>query len=252
MIIGLLLFLSTDPATPLGDSLDQEWVHERRTAEEPLPKGARLVVVNPHGDIRIRGHEKGTVYWIANIQKRETNPAEATVTTRLEDGRYLIEVDFPAAKKDARKPPRRVDLTLVVPELVDLDATVDKGTIEVKGVHGHLRARAEIGDMTIKTKGSVDITHRQGSIDVTMLSRSWDKGSTIRTTHGTTRLFLDEESDGAVRIVTNGKITTDFTTHIDAKPKSKKKTASITLGEGGPAIEVTASMSNVEVISYYR
>jgi hypothetical protein len=250
-LIALILLLPAQAAT--APETNEEWIHQRTTGETVLPDGVSVVVINPFGDVRIRGNSSNVVFSIANIQKRKANTAEASVETRLENGKLFVEVEFPAKEEPEawKKRPRRVDLTLVIPEGVDLDTTVVNALTEIKGVNGNISARAERGNMTIKTKGTVDLTLRQGNIDLVMASRVWPGDSTINTVHGTTLLQIDERARGEIRIATRGKITTDFTTQIRSKSKSLKKAATMTLAKGGHTIEITSSMGNVEVRKYF-
>lgn len=249
-MIPYLLILSL--LGPFSGDASEQWHHRRETSEVPLEEGAALAVINPFGSIRVRGWEKQTVSIIANIQKRRVNPAEAAIETTREPGKLTLEAVFPGTERpEWAQKPRRIDLTVLVPEKVDLTAIVTDDLLEIKGTRGNLNITSGLGNIAIQTHGAVTIKSRQGRVEVLMLNPKPDAPSHIQTVHGTTSITLPTDARADVTVRTAGKITSDYSTRIATKPESREKQASIEIGGGGQNITIVSHRGAVEVLRRY-
>jgi len=249
-VIHLLLFLLV--SGPAVEDTTDQWVHTRETIDHALAKGEALVVANPFGSIRIRGWEGREVNIIANIQKRKVNPAEARIEATREDGKLMLEAVFPSEQKTAwAKKPRRIDLTLLVPEKAELTVRAGDDLVEIKGFKGNVDVENGLGDVWIKTYGAVTIKSRQGTVTVLMMSRQPKQESRIETVHGTATIYFQEKARADVRVETAGKLTTDYSAEVTTDDAKRKKKATIRVGKGGQAMTIVSNQGDIEILRRY-
>lgn len=224
------------------------WLHERRTVEMKSLDAQQVVVANPFGDVRVRGRESKALSLIANIQKRKANPAEAKIVREVKDGVLHIRVDFPSEDQAAwRKPPRRVDLTLVLPPTTPLSVNLERGYLEAKGLQGAFKARGTIGDMYVKTAGPVDLANRQGKITVVMKAKTPAGSSRVENVHGAISFHLHQDAGAEVAFRTRGKIITDFSLEIESERDKRLKRGRAVINGGGPLVTLISQGADVEI-----
>jgi hypothetical protein len=121
------LLISFLGAAAWGQPTSADWTIDNFRRTEPLAPAARLAVLNPYGDVRLRAADGGEVEVSAMIQRRASEPATAQVKIRRHRDRLIIEVVYPAA---SRSKLRRVDLAVFVPVGVPVAVRTRDGLIE--------------------------------------------------------------------------------------------------------------------------
>jgi hypothetical protein len=156
------------------------------------PGGSITVNGAPKGSITIEGWNKSEVEVTAEIELQA--PTEADLALLAKVNTFLFEDTFGRVniltvgmhdkdymKKAAKKFPKqllnlpwKIDYVVHVPALSDLQVTMGKGALKVKGVEGAMQLRAAETDAELEfTGGSVIGTFGAGSVNVRVNTRSW-------------------------------------------------------------------------------
>jgi hypothetical protein len=152
------------------------------------------IVVNgaPVGSVTVEGWNKNKVEVTAEIELQAPTEADlallAQVNTFLFESTYgnvsILTVgmhDKDYMKKSAKKFPKplltmpwKIDYVVHVPALSDLQVTVGKGALKVKGVEGAMQLRGAETDADLQfTGGAIVATFGTGTVNLWVNTRSW-------------------------------------------------------------------------------
>jgi hypothetical protein len=236
-------YLTTAPSVQVAaqPSPDLEnWKIEKIDETRALDGRTVVEISNPSGDVRCRAIEGDQVEVAAVVQHHSEDLVSARVTVESADDRLRIGVEFdrpaePVRETEAMKR-RRVDLTIFIPQGVEVSIETDRGLIEARGLSSGLEARSQTGDIKFRTNGSVQAETRSGNIEVNFSQVSWETPSKLETTTGNLTLWIPRSSDLTIAAETRGEISTDFSIDIERPDDTKRATAR--LGAGSHRLEV--------------
>ena len=184
------------------------------TREEhfPIEKGVtRLVLRNPHGDVRLRIADQGKVGIYATIQRIGEQPLDPTFDVRQNAGIFELTVRYPndaAVKARGNHLLGRVDIGVWVPSSMALDIATTDGLLQARRISSPLLARTLSGALEVTSVGDLDVETVSGRISVRQTSGQWQ--APIRVVSQTGTIFagvpafadirLSIQAGGAIRL----------------------------------------------------
>ena len=250
--------LLTVTASAGAEPSAEEWKIEKFDWTGPLADATQIVITNPYGDVRCRATDGSEVVIVANIQRHRGDPRRAAVdVVRASAGqdtheRLAITVGYPPEAQGESVTPemakRRVDVTVLVPHAARLAIETTTGLIEAKGASSHVRAETRIGDVVVKTSGSVFASSQHGAITVTFSSTSWDEDATsLKTLTGDISVWLTPEASVTVEAETRGELSTDYSIEIERRLPDDKKYAVARIGGAANRLSVKTEKGRVRL-----
>jgi hypothetical protein len=217
----------------------------------------------PMGSISIEGWNKNEIEVSAEIEMQATSEADlaqlATVNSFVIDQGFnstkIISVgtfDKDYMKRTARKFPKnllglpfKIDYKIKVPHYADLNIDGGNGDFTLAGVDGEIFVKYLNSNARINLiGGSLQATFGGGSVDVTILTRSWrGRFADIQLASGTmnVQLPLSFNAEIDATVLRSGQIENSF---AELKPKSRNaqftdKSISAKAGIGGVPLKFT-------------
>lgn len=208
----------------------------RRTTRRELRRtgygGALSILGAPVGNIRVESWSRSETEIVAEIEMRAANEedlarlaavntfaldGDATrlnvVTLGTHDRKHLRRIarDFPKRLIGAEW---RIDYTVRVPAVYDVEIFAGRGTVSVGGVEGALRVNLTEGDLDLTLAGGdASATIARGNVKLTTDARSWrGRGIDLRLGQGslTAELPADFSADMDARILQSGQLENSF------------------------------------------
>jgi hypothetical protein len=239
-----------------GPEADSGWTIEPLDASYSVAGMVRVVVHNPWGEVRIRRNDTALVRLVGNAQR----PDDADYSARFEfepvDGELHIEPQFvrtsnngsveavPMSELAELSPRRRIDMTLLLPEGIDLRAEVLDDLIEARGLHCDLEVHSRDGNLDLATSGRLVASSRNGRIlaDLSgslptpgsVTGQATSKTASFKTGSGDIYLWFDWLADASVQVDTAGRITSDVSIDIERRDQSLRKIAHADIGSHRP------------------
>ena len=204
-----LIVAGAVPAVAAPPSMD-EWRIEPFEWQGALDSGHRLTVRNPHGDVRARRSTSGDVAIFAAMQRHAGDPRAWRVAIEPVNGDLEVAVALGDAAVPAPLPadwsPRRIDLTVFVPDGAQLRVETGAGRIEAKRLRSDIEARSTSGEIVVTGSGSVEARSETGAIRYSFLSADW--AGAARLSSGTGDITLVVPRDAAIDLTlrTRGEI----------------------------------------------
>ena len=251
---------STAATTPAAPALTRTTTrHETRR----FGYGSTLTIVGaPAGSITVEAWERSEIDVTADIELRADTEEDlallATVNSFVfdEDANHIRLLstgthDKVFMKRVAKKFPKKllnlpwkIDYRVRVPIQTDVDINAGRGTFTVTGVEGAIYLRALEGDARLTlTGGTVDVTIGRGTINLSVLARSWrGAGANLQLAAGDITLSLPAGFNAEINaeILRTGQIENSYTglqpqERTQFTPKAIKGRA----GAGGPRLSFT-------------
>lgn len=229
------------------------------------PGGTISILGAPSGSIKITGTNKREVEITAEIELNA--PTESDLARLAEVTTFVVD-DSPinasivsvgthnklGDKKFWKKFPRhlmglpfRIDYMISVPRYSDLTVNGGKGDIRISGVEGGFKINALESNAKLDLIGGlVSATFGTGTVDITMLDRSW-RGSMIEVALGTGEMNVELPNALSASleagILRSGKIESSL---IGLKPRDRKtpfteQAIIATAGNGGIPMKFTVA-----------
>lgn len=235
------LLLSASAALCLAAPPLEEWRIERREWTRDSSGVAAVEVINPWGDVRVRGGKPGEIYLLTVAQRHEQDPRELELLFRETPAGLAIETRFPAeapAGATADWELRRVDLTVYLPKELPATIRTTRGLAEVKGLESELEVETGRGDVALRAAGRVRARSEHGSIQVQFSDAAWPAPSELDTVTGAISVELPDGAAARVELETRGDITTDFSLNIERAAGSQLKRGTALIGAGGQTLRL--------------
>jgi hypothetical protein len=202
---------SQDPATSSNVTIRSEY-------NAKLAAGQPVAIDNPYGDVAARfGGFEHEVQVYAVLQ-------EPTGATHIElepgadsDGRYRISPRLPNGANVAQG--QRVDLEVFVPEGHALSVHTDRGSIEVKGVHGDVLLASTAGNISLRgIKGVIQAETGEGRIDASLGTAPRKSRQRLATRTGDINIAVDDRLDAELDMATSALFSTEYSLIITRRP----------------------------------
>jgi len=140
-----------------------------------------------------------------------------------------------------------VSYTITLPVDVNVDAETSNGSVNVKGVHGHLEVRSVNGSLKLEDiAGDIDARTTNGGI-LARYTEAAEGRHSFHTTNGSVRIYLPAGAGGELDAQTvNGSITTDFP--ITVTRMSRRHLKGSFGGGGGATYEIETVNGSVKIL----
>ena len=235
---------------------ESDWVI--RNLREPVDSSGitSLTIRNDHGDIRIRseGDEDFLVAAVVQHQRGVAAPSLAIVprgdvlTIETSPGGSGDEESDAGAIGSAPQP--RIDVTVMLPAGVRVEATTIGGLVEAKGLTTPATLRSVSGDIRVKSKHPVQADTERGSIVAAFQAVDWTGAAASLTSRtGSIEAWLPAGvASVPLRIETGGRITTDYSIEIEAHEDGRTKRARTVTDGTGPRLAIRSINGNVSIL----
>jgi hypothetical protein len=215
--------------------------------------GASIVIDNPYGDIRLRnGGSEDNLEVAAVFQQLATDGSKLVLEMEITDDVASVKiVKYDAAGNPSPEIPRRykarADLALLVPEGSPVTAATTSGLIEVQGVHTDVDLTTATGTIrAVKTHGRIDAHADGGAIEITLEPSATKRPQHLSSVTGPITVFTSATNDLAVTMATSGAFITDFSLTVENHDHEEpNKTATATIGRGGPVLEMSSKRGDL-------
>jgi len=206
---------------------------DRLRLEKLLPDGYAVNVFNPCGNIRCRTLKDRNVAVFAVVQTPPGAVASPQVTMVASDGAMHVTVTPPSPATSAGAGPNpRVDLTVFVPAGVALNFSSVHGLVEARG-SGPTVIETESGTVNARVTGALTIATESGAVNASVRKGNrWSQPVDIRTTTGDISLRLPRYADVIARMRTAGRVSCDYSTHVQQAADSHIKNVTTRISEG--------------------
>ena len=248
---ALVMFVS--PAQAVGITADEDpatssIVAIRSEYSATLTAGQAVAVDNPYGDVLARfGGFEHEVQVYAIVQE----PAGAT-HIELEpsadsDGRYRISPRLPTGANVAQG--QRVDLEVFVPEGHDLSVHTDRGSIEVRGVHGDVLLASTAGNIGLRgIKGVIRAETGDGQIDASLGTAPRKSSQRLATRTGDINIAVDDRLNAELDMATSALFSTEYSLMITRRPgEEPNKRAKAVIGEDESRLVLESKRGQIRV-----
>ncbi len=180
------------------------------TEEIPVKDGQKVRVINHHGNIRIREVPLASSVELALTVQTESGAANTVRPSveMLDDG--VLELR-PTAERplEAVDDLLRIDVTLALPDRVDLDVELAEGDFTMHGASYPVRLRAERGSVRLRTSGVVDVEVSEGHVVYLPPRGTAPAGGRISTSGAPVDVLMNDPALLAFDVVSGAAVTTD-------------------------------------------
>ena len=209
----------------------------------------------PRGSVTVEGWNKNEVEVTAEIELQAATEADlamlAKVNSFLFDATYgtvsILTVgmhDKDYMKKSAKKFPKqlltlpwKIDYVVHVPAMSDLQVTVGKGGLKVKGIEGAMQLKAAETDADLQfTGGSIIGTFGAGNVNVWVNTRSWrGRSLQMQLAQGNMNVILPSSfnADIDASILRTGEIQNTYPALTERESGKAKFTNKLIAGRAG-------------------
>lgn len=250
----------------------------RRTTRRELRRtgygGALSILGAPAGNIRVEAWSRPETEIVAEIEMRGETEEDlarlAAVNTFVLDGDAtrlnLVTVgthDRKHLRRVARDFPKRligaewrIDYTVRVPAVYDVEIFAGRGTVSVANVEGALRINLAEGDLTLTLAGGdASATVARGNVKLTTDARSWrGRGIDLRLGQGDliAELPADFSADIDARILQSGQLENSFGEptpfEVAAQPAPAARRLQGRFGGGGAAFTFSVASGDIRLL----
>lgn len=236
--------------------------------------GALSILGAPVGNIRVEAWSRPETEIVAEIEMRAGNEEDlarlAAVNTFVLDGdatrlnvvtlgthdrKHLRRVarDFPKRLIGAEW---RIDYTVRVPAVYDVEIFAGRGAVSVSGVEGALRINLTEGDLELALAGGdASATIARGNVKLTTDARSWrGRGIDLRLGQGNliVKLPADFSADMDARILQAGQLENSFGEpapfEVAAPPAPAARSLRGRFGGGGAAFTFSVASGDIRLL----
>lgn len=203
----------------------------------------RITATNEWGDLRVRTTHRGPMVASAVIQKIGTTEDEFEV--RIERPGGQIDVDVAAL---TAKPGGRVDLTLLIPPGLSLEARTLDGLAETKYA-GEIDVQTRGGQIVITSSRAATARSVSGDIIVRLDGTGWHAPLEFETRTGDIVLSLPEDANAELQVHTSGSIDSGFPADRTTTAAGDEAGIEATLGGGGPELTIHSESGDVRIVA---
>jgi DUF4097 and DUF4098 domain-containing protein YvlB len=208
--------------------------------------------INPgaNGSIRVEGWNHDDVLVRACIQTAAPTESEARALASqivIAKGAGTIEPEGPSVSEQQHW---NVSYEVWVPMSSNLKLEAHNGSLSVRNVHGEIRFTTVNGSVHLsEIGGDVDGTTTNGSLAIDLSGSAWNgRGLNAQTTNGSIHLNMPDNYGAQIEVATvNGKVRSDFPITMGGDVGNATRNVSITLGSGGPPVEVKTTNGSVHI-----
>lgn len=200
-----------------------------------------IVAVNEWGDLRVRTTHRGELAVSAVIQKIGTTEDEFEVRVDRNTDSLNINVATLTAT-----PGGRVDLTLLIPPGLDLEARTLDGLAEIK-YSGDIEVQTRGGQILITSSQIATASSISGDIVVRLDGNEWPAPLAFESASGDITLSLPEDANVELHVRTPGAINPG----LPAESRVTRHEAGFdaTLGGGGPELTIRSDSGDVRIVA---
>jgi hypothetical protein len=249
VLLGASTALAQAPGQP---EIPEGFEIERVDRYVDIPDVTRIVVVNNFGNLHLRkatAAPKMRVY--ATVQHFADEGPRLEVETELSKGLLSVRIGWrgnPGEALSLERDPeqlKRADVVVFVPFGMQVEAVLEDGTLDAKGLRSDVTTRSTSGDLILSlVEGALDATTDSGRI-IAVLKRAATKESQfLRTGSGEVQLHIPEDADLALSVATEGTITSDLALDVGMV----KGTRLGTIGQGSHPLTVESATGDVEIV----
>ncbi len=252
IVLAALSYLQ--PWLVSATEIPPDWLVENHRQTLSTDGADRVVIRNPHGDLRVRPTDQSEITYSAMLQRHADDPRQAEIRGTAEKSRFRLEVVYPESKDlgSGEVPDewtkRRVDLTIFVPAKSALDLVTTSGLIEAKGIDRRVTARSQNGDIVLASARAVSAVTEQGSITVRFTSTTWSQAAELETLTGPISVTLPQSAHTSVTMESSGEMTTDFTLTIERPEGGSRKIGRAVIGKGASELLITSRRGTLKLL----
>jgi hypothetical protein len=169
----------------------------------------RLVLRNPHGDVRLRITDQAQVGVHATIQRIGEIPLDPTLDIRQHGGVFELNVRYPqeaALRTKGDHSYGRVDLGIWVPASLALDLETTDGLLQVKRARSAVYARTTSGALQVTAGAEIDLASDSGDIAFSQYSGDWSTPARVRSDRGHIYASVPAFADVELTVQAGGRI----------------------------------------------
>lgn len=198
------------PAPAVSESPQGEVNIHRLTESFDVKDGQRIRVVNRHGNIRIREVPLASEAELA-LTIQLASDAPPSVRTRVEmTDQGVLEVGIGGDRAPESTPGfLRVDLTLAVPNRIELDVELVEGDFTMHDADYPVRLRARKGSIRLRTSGTVDVDVMEGHVVYLPPRDRRPEGGRIVTSKAPVDVLMNDATALQFDVVSGAAVTTD-------------------------------------------
>lgn len=229
-----------------------------------LASGARLIVRNLNGPVRVEAASGRTLEITAHKRWRRGDPAVVSIdASRINAGRDVLvcakwdpetvctegSYRSRSSSNGTRNNDTSVEIVVKLPTGAHLTAVTVNGALEIRGATAEVRAMTVNGGIDAESLGgSVTAETVNGSIRVRE-SKVPERGATYKTVNGTITVALPAGANLELEARTvNGSISTDFPITVEGSISPRRLRG--TIGSGGPRLELTTVNGSIRLTKF--
>jgi len=175
---------------------------------ELAPSVTRVHIVNHWGDVHLKSMPDAAVGTYAVVQRI----GDGAVSPRIE---FLITGDSAhlEVRYDQPQPPGasgRVDLSVYLPRLSDVEVETDRGRVDGKGIHANLTVTTRSGSIMGSASGRLRLRSQGGDIRVKQIGGKWSGDAFLISKSGLIELLIPPDSEARLNVHGHAGITEEF------------------------------------------
>lgn len=219
-----------------------DWTVDNTRWTGVLAPSESIEVLNPHGDVRLRGADAGEVEVSSMIQRRIDDPVRPEVRIDRRRGRLTIQVVYPVAPKGDLK---RVDVAVFVPAGAPVTVRTKAGMIQARGLANDVDFEAAAGDVFLTTSGKARVAVGKGNIVADLRPSGWRGSPRLSTRDGNITLTLPADADAKLEVRAPGDIAAPPKATLERRRAGK---ATVKLGQGNHRLALQTGRGNVSIL----
>lgn len=251
-LLLLLLLSLCGPAlasTPEASADPPYTVERQRLIHEFKGERPRVVIHNPHGDVRVRTDPQRSLGVAAVIQLIGEEPERPKFEVDNQAEQLSLRIVYPSDAKIGeaglvngyRK--GRVDLAVFVPKDVPLELHTLDGTVQLRGGGQDVTARTQSGRIEVSTSAAFDLESDSGDVYATQSSGDWTGEARAISSSGQVRVGMPVFGNWSLAVASKKEVRFLTGFHTLPKPQPDEEgwwRAEGRLGEGGGTMRLEA------------
>jgi hypothetical protein len=221
---------------------------ERLSWTGAVPAGARLVIVNPWGDVRIKQTGSGEARVHAVMQKIGTQPYVARLDVSKADGALRAAIVYPDDRMPASVRQGRVDVAVLVPYGVATTVEADRGRVLVRGFESPLAVRATRQPVQVVTASAVDIETREADVELHLRRGKVNERGRVRTLGGDIEVRYAPDAAVAFAIISGASRTSNDAALLASRRRDGRRLL-LSKGDDPMRLDVTSDTGHVLLVN---
>ncbi|MBT8132215.1 MAG: DUF4097 domain-containing protein [Gammaproteobacteria bacterium] len=213
--------------------------------------GERVSVDNGFGDLRVRSAEGRHAVVSAQIQRFAGDDVDIAVVVKRVGDTLDIRVAEKALVEDTRAHGTirgsngqfdgRVDMALLLPHSVPLEAGIAAGLMHLKSYRGPASLRSDSGRILATSPTALQVLSDSGDVKISFVNTHWERAAEISTRSGDIAIVLPKHPDVAIEASTGGELVDQLSVPM----MRHRNTGSVTLGDGSGRLIVKSTSGSV-------